>query len=60
MALGCGGRAMTHMFIDSIRARDKKVLLLDIGSSIDYLMGQNNTRAWVELTRPDISTLQTL
>lgn len=57
LALGCGGRAMSYKLIDLIGSRSANVLLIDIGSSIDVLMGLRNTRAWVEYTNPDISSL---
>ena len=51
LALGCGGRAMSHKFIH------KNMLIIDIGSSIDVLMGLRNTRAWVEMTNPNIDII---
>lgn len=57
LALGCGGRAMTYKLIDMIQHHSSNIILIDIGSSIDVLMGLNNTRAWVELTKPDIHSL---
>jgi hypothetical protein len=54
LALGCGGRAMCNQFLEKIRQKQKQVLLLDFGSSIDYLMGFCNTRAWAEYTTPEI------
>lgn len=58
LALGCGGRAMSHSFIESIHTYGKKVLFFDIGSSIDALMGHFHTRAWIEMTHPDIQKLK--
>lgn len=57
LALGCGGRALTYKLIDMIQDNSSNVLIIDIGSSIDVLMGLNNTRAWVEITKPDIHSL---
>jgi len=34
------------------------VLIIDIGSSIDVLMGFRHTRAWVELTDPNINIIE--
>jgi len=60
LALGCGGRAMSYKFIEEIKSKNKNVLIIDIGSSIDVLMGLRNTRAWVEMTNPDITHIDTL
>lgn len=60
LALGCGGRSMSHNFIEEIKKQNKKVLIIDIGSSIDVLMGFKNTRAWVEMTNPDIDLINSL
>jgi len=49
LALGCGGRAMSHYLYQY-----PNIFLLDIGSPIDALMGLKNTRAWVEMTNPNI------
>jgi hypothetical protein len=54
LALGCGGRAMCHYFIESINKHKKDILIIDIGSSIDILMNRN-TRAWIEYTNPNIN-----
>ena len=60
LALGCGGRAMSHQFIEDIRMKNRKVLIIDIGSSIDVLMGLRNTRAWVEMTDPNVNIIDNL
>ena len=60
LALGCGGRAMSYKFIEDIKSKNKNVLIIDIGSSIDVLMGLRNTRAWVEMTDPNINIINEL
>ncbi len=57
LALGCGGRAMFHKLFESTKEQNKQILFIDIGSSIDILMGQN-TRAWIEMTKPNISYIR--
>lgn len=57
LALGCGGRAMSYKFIEDIKTKNKNVLIIDIGSSIDVLMGLRNTRAWVEMTNPNMELI---
>lgn len=59
LALGCGGRAMSYKFIEDIKSKNKNVLIIDIGSSIDVLMGQRDTRAWVEMTNPNMTSIDT-
>jgi hypothetical protein len=51
LATGCGGRAMCHRFIQLLNQYKLDAIIIDIGSSIDALMGKN-TRAWIEYT-PD-------
>ncbi len=51
------GRALSYKLIDMINHNTSKVILIDIGSSIDVLMGLNNTRVWVQLTKPKITAL---
>jgi cephalosporin hydroxylase len=60
LALGCGGRAMCHSLIESINKHNKKVLIIDIGSSIDILMGFTTTRAWIEMIKPDVDIIRNI
>jgi hypothetical protein len=57
LALGCGGRAMCHSFIETIQKQRKNVLIIDIGSSIDILMNLD-TRAWITMTKPNVNRLK--
>ena len=36
------------------------MLIIDIGSSIDILMGFTNTRAWIEMIRPDVDVVRNI
>lgn len=59
LALGCGGRAMSYKMLEVIDKHKKDVFLLDIGSSIDVLMGYN-TRAWIDILKPNVDVINEL
>jgi hypothetical protein len=60
LAMGCGGRAMIDDIEKEIQKKTNTYFIFDIGSPIDALMGFPNTRAWIEMTTPDLSKLASI
>jgi hypothetical protein len=58
VGMGCGGRAMIPEMEEILQKYTKEYFLLDIGSPIDILMGLNDTRAWIEMTRPNLEAVR--
>jgi hypothetical protein len=54
LALGCGGRAMVPTLEKLLEETKNNYFILDFGCPIDILMGQKDTRAWIELTNPNV------